>query len=466
MHLPRWEFLIPVRAKKGILFMKHCDILIDNCSLLTGDYSVLENRSVAINGNRIAEIGKADEMRKTYSSEKTIFAKGKLAMPGFVDGHTHLSQQMLRGQISDEYPIIYRRFNLPYESKLTGADTALCAKLAAVEMIHSGITSFADAGCTFFDEMAESVAESGLRASLTRSTSDLGNGLPEGMYETTENSLKINRDTFERYNNTADGRIKVWFQFRSLSTCSPELIKALGEESKKLGTRIHTHLSEYSESILLTQNKCGMRECEYLESLGVFDENLHAAHGILLSESELTLLKNRGVTLAACPRSNLGKGFPKTPRMVELGIPVSLGTDGTAHGGLNIFHEMIALKYSASAFWGAPYFDSAVLPSKTILDMALRGGAAAMGMSEDLGSIKEGKLADIILLDMNGAHFAPTHNIINTLTESAGICDVCDVVVNGKILMEDKNILVLDERSIIEEGKKRVSQIAEINGWN
>lgn len=444
--------------------MKKCDILIEDCTLLAPDFTVREHQSIAVTGKHIERTDDARVMGD-YEPLQRLSGKNKLVMPGMIDSHTHLTQQLLRGRITDEYPIIYRRFNLPYESRLTREDTALCARLAALEMIHAGITGFADAGCTYFPEMAGAVADSGLRAALTRSTSDLKDGLPEGMYDTTEDAVRISCELFDRYQGAGDGRIQVWFQFRSLATCSPKLISSLAEEAGKRNARIHTHLSEYSESILLTQNRFGMRECEYLDSLGVLSPDLLAAHAILLSESDLTLLQKRGVTVAACPRSNLGKGFPKTPRMLEMGIPVGLGTDGTAHGGLNLFREMTALKYACCAYYGAPYFDSAVMTSEMLLRMATQGGAAALGLSRTLGTLEAGRLADLILIDLSGPHLTPTHSLAVSLTEAAGPGDVSDMIVDGKLLMRDRTVLTLDEQSILRRGNERITEIARENGW-
>ncbi|MHB1394823.1 MAG: amidohydrolase family protein [Clostridia bacterium] len=446
--------------------MFKCDILVNDCRILTSEYSIVKDHSIAIKDSLILEIGPSDEMKTKYEGKNVISGKGKLAMPGFVDGHTHTSQQLLRGRITDEYPVIYLRFNLPYESKLDEYDVGLCTSLSCLEMIKSGITSFADAGSTDIHKVVEKVSESGLRGALTRATSDKGDLLPPNMKDTTHDAIRKTEQLYQEFNGSADGRINIWFQFRSVATCSEELIRGVAEKAREYNTGLHTHLSEYNESILYTLGKYGIREVEFLDRLGAVGPNLLAAHSILINDRDIKTLKDCDAKIVHCPRSNLGKGFTKTPQLLSLGMSVGLGTDGTAHSGLSMFREMTAFRHSQVAQWGVPYFDSSVMSTRTLIEMATLGGAKALLLDDKIGTLEKGKKADMILINIDQPHIIPTHNLLNTLTETVETNDIVDVIVNGKVLMESRVVKSLDEEKLMFEAKNEYKRILGVNGWD
>lgn len=442
-----------------------CDLFIDDCSVLSKDYTIKTACSIAIDGGNILEIGPSKAMGAKYAPLETIRGRGKLAMPGFIDGHTHTSQQLLRGVISDEYPVIYLRFNIPYESKLREDDVRLCTELSCLEMIKSGITAFADAGSTYLPTVVNSVAQSGLRAALTRATSDIGGNLPANMSCTTEEALHKSEELFKAYDGAGEGRIRFWFQVRSMTSCSGPLIRELAALARQYNTGLHMHVSEYPESILQSLNSHGLREVAYLESLGALGPNLLAAHCILLSDQDTHILQEHDVKVVHCPRSNLGKGFTKTPQLLGMGVSVGLGTDGTAHSGLSMFKEITAFKHSQIAAWGVPYADNAAMPARTLLEMATLGSARALQIDSIAGTLEAGKKADMILVDVDQPHLQPSYNLVNSLMEAGESADVKDMIVDGKVLMRDRQVLTLDEERLLFEGKERLARIAADNGW-
>jgi 5-methylthioadenosine/S-adenosylhomocysteine deaminase len=193
---------------------------------------------------------------------------------------------------------------------------------------------------------------------------------------------------------------------------------------------------------------------------------LLAAHSILVNERDLEILNNRNAKIVHCPRSNLGKGFTKTPQMLGLGMSVGLGTDGTAHSGLSMFKEMTAFRHSQIAQWGVPYFDSSVMPTKTLLEMATLGGAKAVQLDDQIGTLEIGKKADFIMINIDQPHIIPTHNLLNTLTETVETNDIVDVIVNGKILMENRVVKSIDEEKLMFEAKSQYKRILDINDWD
>lgn len=442
---------------------QQCEILIKNCILMTEEYDFLEDMAIAIDDGRIIAIGK--DLTHQFEAKDCVEATNKLAMPGLIDGHTHLSQQFLRGMISDEYPIIYRRFNLPLESNLSQEDVELSVKLGCLEMIRSGTTAFADAGSTYMEQFVRAVEESGLRGTVTRATSDKEDTLPSNMIDSTKDGIKKSEEFFKTYNNRENGRIKAWFQFRTIASCSDELIVGLSDLARQYSTGIHTHISEYSESVLYTLRTHQMREIEYLDHLNVMGENLLAAHCLLISENDIAILAKSKTKVVHCPRSNLGKVVSKTPALLSNGVSVGLGTDGTAHSGLSIFREMTAFRHSQIVTNGVPYLDYNVMNSKRLIELATMGSARALLQDHEIGSLRVGKKADIILVDLAKPHITPTHNLLNTLTESVGTGDISDMIVDGQILMRNYEIKTLDEEEILYEAGQVARRINQINGW-
>lgn len=442
----------------------HIDLCIKNTTILQPDYTFARNKDVIINNKKIIDIVDSSEKHE-YIAGSTIKGDHKLTMPGLIDGHTHITQQFLRGMITDEFPIIYKRFNLPLESKLTENQVQLSAKLSCLEMIKSGTTTFADAGGTHLDQLVLGVQQSGLRAALTRSTSDTGD-IPENMKDSTSEGIRLSEQFFKEYHGSGDGRINIWFQYRTIASCTDDLIVGLTELAKEYHTGVHTHISEYGEAVLYTLRTYGVREIEYLHQLGVLFPGLLAAHSALISEQDIRILKESNTKVIHCPRSNLGKAVTKTPSLLSHGVSVGFGTDGTAHAGLSLWREITAFRHSQIITHGVPYLDFSVMNSQMLIDMLLMGGARALQLDKEIGSVEIGKTADLITIQLDKPHIAPTHNLLNTLMDSVDASDVCDTIVNGSILMKDREVLSLDEEKIMDEAKKTMQDINQVNQWS
>ena len=202
-----------------------------------------------------------------------------------------------------------------------------------------------------------------------------------------------------------------------------------------------------------------------MDSVGLLGPNLLTAHNVLLSEGDITLLKEKDVKLVHCPRSNFGShGFPKTPRMLEVGLSVGLGSDGAAGSSLSLFDEIKVFRSGIHAFWGLPVFDPVVLKATELLKMVTLGGARALLLDDEIGTIEVGKKADLILIDLDQPHLTPTHNLINTIVEGATGKDVVDSVIDGKVVMKDREVNTLDEDKIIHECQQRMIAISKRAG--
>lgn len=430
---------------------QHCSLLIKNCSLLTEDFQILTHQSIAILDQTILAIDHTDSLSTQYTADTLLDGQNKLFMPGLIDAHMHTNQQLLRGRITDELPMIWTRIMLPYESTLTPEQVTLSAQLAALEMIQAGTTAFADAGGSFMDHAAEIYLQSGLRASLTYSTMDLGTA---AMKTTTAEAISRTEQLYHTYHGQANGLLQVFFSLRSLLSCSEALIQESFHLASALDTGVHVHMNEYPNEINHCLEHFQKRPLEYLAALDVLGGHFLSAHSLFLSESEKAILAQYDIKVAHCPFSNCGKAIPDTPSLLAKGISVGLGTDGTAHGGMSLWHEMKIFRSIMNASHGLASCNPVIMPAKQILHMVTQGGADLIKHAHDLGKLKVGFKADLISIDLNQPHLYPTHNLINTLVESVGTGDVRDMIVNGQLLMKDRQILTLDQEKILFEARQ------------
>ena len=234
------------------------DLLIQNVSVLMPDFSVKEGQNIYVKDSRIVKIADAaaDDAKE---AKEVISGRGKLVMPGLIDGHTHTCQQLLRGRTANEYPMVWTRILVPFESNLTPEDCYYSAKLACLEMIKSGTTAFAESGSTHMGDVAEAVKESGMRAAIARSTMDIGGAIPDSMKISAEKNMQLTQDLYEKYQGAGEGRLDIWFAIRQVMTCSPELIREIGTEARRLKTGIHAHLCEHKDEVSFCLQHYGKR---------------------------------------------------------------------------------------------------------------------------------------------------------------------------------------------------------------
>ncbi len=435
------------------------DLLLKGFMLLNSEFDVEENKTVGVCGNRIARVARAEDMAD--ATAKTVLdGGGKLLMPGLVDAHTHVCQQLLRGSLADEYPMVWLRFLVPFESALTEEDVYHSALLYCLQAIKAGVTGFADSGGRHMHMVVKAAVESGMRAAVARSMIDLGNGITPEMTEKTEEAIESNDRLFADCNGLGGGRIRVFYGMRQVMTCSPELVRLVGEHARQRGTGVHAHLCEHRDEVSFCLQTYKKRPAEFLDEHGLLGPNLLTAHNVALSEGDITLLAMRGVKLVHCPYANLiNHGVPKTPRLLEAGCSVGLGSDGAAYNSVDLFDEMRALRAAVIANWGLPVFDPVALPVKRALAMATSGGAAAIGLERDLGAVEEGRVADLITINMRQPHIFPSANYTTALLDCVGARDVADSIIDGNVVMRDRRVLGLDEDAVLQECGRRAADI-------
>ncbi len=435
------------------------DLRITHVSVLTEDGRILKDQTVEVTEGRFSKIAPASENdskleKSGKNAEQVLDGRGKLLMPGLADCHMHTGQQLLKGRVLDELPMIWTRIMLPFESTLTPEKMKLSAELAALEMIRSGTTAFIDAGSYYMKEAVKVYDQAGLRGTLSLSTMD-EKGLPESIATTTEEAVALADDFYEFCGEYK--RLKPAYALRSLISCSESLIRQITEHAEDHQALLQAHMNEYPGEVNFFLQRVQMRPYEYLESLNVLSDRFIGAHSIMVSAHERSLLRDRDVKVCHCPFSNCGKGVPETPALLEDGICVGLGTDGAAHGGLSLWNEMKIFRSVMNVKHGVAQSNPAIMPAAQIISMATKNGYRLM--KEEGGIIAEGKKADFITINTMQPHLYPTGNLVNTLLECVTASDVCDMAVDGRLLMKDREVLTLDEEKILYEAMKYMEEI-------
>jgi 5-methylthioadenosine/S-adenosylhomocysteine deaminase len=422
------------------------DILIKDCIILPmNTKSILENGLIAIKNGKITYIGKR-ETAPAMKADVEIEAKKKAAIPGLINCHTHVPMTLFRGIAEDKPLEKWLKENIwPLEAKLKPNDIYAGALLGCLEMIRSGTTCFAD--MYFHEEMvAKAVEESGLRAVLA-----------EGIIETGdktmgEKMLKKSLNFAIKFNGSAGGRIKTMLGPHAAYSCSQKILAEVSEKASKIGAGVHMHLAESKAMFRDFEKKYGCGEVEFLRRTGFLKNHILAAHCINLSKKDMFILSEHDVHVAYVPVANmkLGLGAAKIVDLKSLGVNVGLGTDGPAS---NNSLDMFETTKVGTLLQKLAYKNPEVLPAYEILKMATVDGARALGLGDCVGSLEVGKNADIVLIDLSKPHLKPLHNVYANIVYSTRASDVNTVIVNGKILMENRVVKTLDENSVIERAE-------------
>ncbi len=447
-------------------------ILIEGGVILTMDAQrrVLKDGAVLIKDGSIVQVGKSAEVKRQGRAEFEIDAKGKVVLPGLIDTHIHLAQALIRGCADDTSLIDWlQKFVWPLQGNFDSEDGKVSAELCMLEMIESGTTTFLESllhSRYGFDGIAETIERSGMRGILSKTVMGLpGYGSEKsimhlGMIEDAETCLREVETYFKRWNGRADDRIKVWYGARSLGGCTPELYAQIARNAKRLGTGVTMHLSEVEDDVRYTKKEFGKMPAEFMDQVGLVGPNVVFAHGVWLTENEWRLLASKGASVAHCPSSNmkLASGIAKVPEMMSAGVNVSIGCDG---GPSNNSYDMIREMKTASLLQKARTMNPLSMNAETVLEMATLNGAKALGLHDQIGSIEPGKRADVIVVTMQKPHLIPTFNPVSHITYAALGSDVDTTIIDGKIVMENRHVTTLDERSIIENASERATKLLE-----
>lgn len=407
--------------------------------VLRGDVWIENNRIIRIGAN-LAE-----------SADLIIEAGGKTLLPGFVQTHVHLCQTLFRGRADDLELIDWLRQRIwPMEAAHDEESVYYSALLGLGELIRSGTTTILDMETVNHTEAAfRAIEESGMRAFSGKVMMDHGEEVPEGLRETTEDSIWRSIELLEAWDGAAGGRIRYVFCPRFVVSCTEELLTRVRDLAAHYDVRIHTHAAENQGEIALVEAERGMRNVVYLDHLGLARPNLILAHSIWLDDEEKRIIRERGVKVTHCPGSNmkLSSGVAEIPALLEAGVKVGLGADGApCNNNLDMFQEM-----RLSAFIQKVKHGPTAMSASSVLRMATMGGAEVLGMENEIGSIEVGKLADLQLLDLEDFHVYPSFDAdwASRIVYAATRGDVDTVMIDGQIVMEGKVVRTIDKSHVL-----------------
>jgi 5-methylthioadenosine/S-adenosylhomocysteine deaminase len=435
-----------------VIAVEDADIVIRGCTLLPmTEQGVMKNGLVAIKGDTILYAGKLTKSPK-FKTEKTIDGKGKVAMPGLVNCHTHVPMTLFRGVAEDKPLAEWLKETIwPLEARLKPEDIYAGALLGCLEMVKTGTTCFAD--MYFHEDMvAKAVNKLGLRAVLAPAVIETQDTAKN------EEMLKESIETAKKLHNTADGRVTCQLAPHAVYTCSPDMLKKLHTIATKLGIGLHIHLAESKEMAKQVKKQHGVTETELLEKIHLLGPNLLAAHCIHLSKQEIKTLAKHHVKVAYNPVANmkLAQGIPKIVELKNAGATVGIGTDGPAsNNSLDMFQTI----KTASLLQKTRYQDPTVLPAQQVLEMATVEGAKALNLEKTIGTLEADKKADVIMIDFEKPHLTPIHDVYANLVYSATGSDVDTVIVNGEILMENRQMRTVSEGKIIEKAQQTAKNL-------
>jgi len=436
-------------------------ILVKDGTIVTMDESNSVARGdVLIRDGRIAEI--ADEIDDTVN--EVIQAHGCAVLPGFVQTHIHLCQTLFRGSADDLSLIDWLKKRVwPMEAAHTKESIRASARLGIAELIKGGTTcALTMETVRHTEEVLRVVDETGFRATVGKCMMDKGDEVPPELHEETRESIRESVELIETWHGRADGRVRCCFAPRFAVSCTRELLIEVSELAREHRVMIHTHAAENKSECEIVERESGLRNVAYLDSLGISGARVVLAHCIHLDDEEMETLARTKTNVAHCPSSNLklGSGIARVSEMLSCGISVSLGADGAAcNNRLDMFTEMRTAGLLQKALHGPE-----VIPAAHTLRMATIGGARAMGLEEEIGSLEIGKRADVIVVDLKQLHSSPRQDVISSLVYSAQPSDVRVTIVDGRVVMRNRELLSLNEDSVMADANLEASALARRAG--
>lgn len=433
---------------------KIVDQILTNATVLTMDESLtqFEPGAIAIQGQQIVAVGFENDIKKEYQSDHVFDCGGKVLMPGLINTHTHIPMTLLRGLSDDlRLEVWLLGYVMPVEREFVSEEfVRLGTELGCVEFIRTGVTTFND--MYYFESIvAEITAKMGLRAICGQSVLKF----PTPDARSSDDSLQLVREMVAEYKGHP--LIIPAIAPHAAYTCPPELLKQATEIAIEYDIPLHIHISETAEEVANMREQEGMPVVPHVKKQGVFRAKTIAAHCVHIDEGEIHTLEHANVGVAHNPSSNmkLASGFAPVQLMLDIGLNVGIGTDGTAsNNDLDFFEEMRLANFIAKGKSGDP----TALPAVKTLEMATRLGAKALHIDHITGTIEPGKRADLITLDLNTVHNSPNfrhdkNGIYSQIIYAAKATDVHDVMVDGKWLMQDKHIPEVDEQNLIDQSQ-------------
>jgi cytosine/adenosine deaminase-related metal-dependent hydrolase len=415
---------------------------------------IIRDGSIVIEGQRIAQIGKASELQDV-PADRVIDASEMVVTPGFCNNHMHISYaHATRGIFPDNLdPMVYLGHVFQLQGAMTAEEEYYTSLLGITELLKYGTTCFFDPGSTkFLDTCMQAYEESGCRMVLGQQVGDKPNPLRLPVYEL-DDAVRLMQETIETYDQRLDGRIRAWAMPFDASYCSDALLVAAKDLADQYHTGMTLHQSNQPATVRMYQEMSGKRPVEYLDDLGILGPNLLLAHVINLDTAEIDAIARTDTKTVMCPTAALKMGHRMTaraslPEMVERGICVSLGTDAGNNSNLL---ETLRSMYLVAVVYKDARGTTDVVPAELAIELATLHGARALGLEDEIGSLEVGKKADLVLFDTRRPEWRTLFNPVNSLVYNADGRSVHTVIVDGRVVVENSKACYVDEWELMSK---------------
>jgi 5-methylthioadenosine/S-adenosylhomocysteine deaminase len=447
------------------------DLMIDAWYVVTMNATrdIIHRGSIAVHDGRIVAVGKTVDLSQRYAPARRLGGDRFVLTPGMVNTHIHITGEPLtRGYVPDDTPFEENVFvwltNL-YAVHNAG-DERCSAQLAATEMLRSGTTSFLEAGTiNFLDEVIDGLAEVGIRGKVGSWIWDLPPE-PDVYKQTTDEAIARMQDQLTKYRTAADGRIGAWATVVGHTTASDPLWKATRELADEHDVGVSFHMSPAKVDPDGFIAEFGQRPMVHLEELGILRDDCAITHCVHVDDREIDIMGGHGLSVAHCPTTALKVSYGvtqigKMPEMVQRGVNVTIGTDGN---NASNYSDLMRATYLVAGLFKDGRIDPQMFPAEKAYEMATIGGAKAIGLQDEIGSLEVGKRADAVLHDTDRPEWRPLLNVINQLVWSADGRGVHTVVVDGRVVVEDGRMTTIDEAALWREAQRRGEAIVARSG--
>ena len=447
------------------------DLLVKGWYVVTMNATrdIIHDGAVAIRGNTIVDVGKADDLEQAYRPRRVMGGDRFVVTPGMVNTHIHITGEPLtRGYVPDDTPFEENVFVwlCPLYATYNAAEERLSAQLAAVEMLRSGTTCFLEAGTIrFLDDVVDGLREVGIRGRLGRWVWDLPPE-PSVYKQNTDEAIAFLQRQLDVHRDYDDGRLGAWSIVVGHTTCSDPLWKAAKELADEHGTGMSFHMSPARLDPEGFIAAFGQRPMVHLDELGVLDSNVAMTHCVHVDDREIDLMAAHGAHVAHCPTTALKVSYGvtqigKMPEMVQRGINVAIGTDGNTASN---YSDLMRATYLVAGLFKDARMDPQMFPAEKAYEMATLGGARLMQLEPLIGSLEPGKRADLVLHDTDRPEWRPLLNVVNQLVWSADGRGVHSVVVDGRIVVEDYRCTTIDEDALWAQAQQMGESITARSG--
>ncbi|MGH2741898.1 MAG: amidohydrolase family protein [Thermoleophilaceae bacterium] len=453
------------------------DLIIDGTVVtMDPDRRVFRDGAVAVQGDRIAAVGAAEDVRARFEAQRTLGGSRRIVLPGLIDCHNHLAQALVREYALEDYPNIYRVY-IPCEMAMDQHDADVSARFAISQLLRAGVTTVAETTCTLEHEepIARAVMEAGIRCAMARGLGDRTSQLASNYEQIDERSsfdddpgalredLEVTEEWLTRWSVEGQGRLRPYIHNLGLPSCSDDRFLATKELAARHDTGVMCHISRDREEIELIFSLFGERPIEHLETIGALDDRFLAIHAMLTTDREIRMLAEAGAAVAHAPIvcTDIVSAVTKVVSMRTAGVTVGLGCDTVINDLFKVMRIAFVMHAQST---GIPLYDPLAFRTHDAMTMATIDAARALRWDHEIGSLEVGKAADVVVVDAENTRLTPTYDPVGTLVRYAVGTDVESVVVAGRVVVEGGSVLTVDEPALLDEAERLGDKLGRVLG--